>query len=426
MSDLKQTLGIFRGTALMLNIVLGAGLLTLPGLAYRELGEEAVWIWLACGGAAIPLLVVFAMIGRLYPDAGGIPALAGRIFGHRAYTMSTFLFFGAAALGGPAIAITGGYYASAFIDLSPYLLAALLLVAAALVNLLSAELAGRIGGVIASMLIAVLLVLVVFGFVAVGASSEDRAIAGPTMQHDMTTYAAVFMMVFFAFTGWEVAAHLSEEFKRPARDFPLAMALSFVIAIAFYLALAIIIAGSDISDHFEAPFAALFADHYGDYAGLLVAAVAVLLIFANLSAAVWAVSRMVLSTARAGLLPARLAATTNGTPLPSVLVVVITLLTAIALAAYGLLPLGDLLAYAGQNFLILYGIAALVLLFAVTDWRIRGAALVAITTVLAVMALRDPLAMLYPGALVIIGALVPRLRAAPSSRTRVTAPPRRR
>lgn len=410
MSDLKQTLGIFRGTGMMLNIVLGAGLLTLPGLAYREVGAEAVWIWLACGSAAIPLLVVFAMIGRLYPDAGGIPALAGRIFGHRAYVMSTFLFFGAVALGLPAIAITGGYYASAFIDLSPYLLAACILVCAALVNLLSAELAGRAGGTIASMLIAVLLAVVIFGFVAVGAGSEARAITGPTLQHDMTTYAAVFMMVFFAFTGWEVAAHLSEEFKRPARDFPLAMAFSFVIAIAFYLALAIIIARSNISDGYEAPFAALFTTHYGENAGLLVAAAAVLLIFANLSAAVWAVSRMVLSTARAGLLPASLARTTNGTPLRSVLVVVVMLVAAIGLAGFGYLPLGDLLAYAGQNFLILYGIAALVLLFAVTDWRIRGAALVAITTVLAVMTLRDPLAMLYPAALVTLGALVPRPR----------------
>ena len=63
------------------------------------------------------------------------------------------------------------------------------------------------------MLIAVLFALVVFGSWPVGAGSEDRAIAGPALQHDMRPMTAVFMMVFFAFTGWEVAAHLSEEFQ---------------------------------------------------------------------------------------------------------------------------------------------------------------------------------------------------------------------
>ncbi len=45
-----------------------------------------------------------------------------------------------------------------------------------------------------------------------------------------------FMMLFFAFTGWEVAAGISEEFKRPEIDFPRAMFCSFshCLHIVFY------------------------------------------------------------------------------------------------------------------------------------------------------------------------------------------------
>ncbi len=233
-------------------------------------------------------------------------------------------------------------------------------------------------------------------------------LAPPLLDHSTATYAAAFVMVFFAFTGWEIAAHLSEEFHDPLRDVPRAMLLSFVIAVGFYLGLAFIVGKSGLDGNFESPFAAIFANHYGAAAGRAVAAIAIVLIFANLSAAIWAVSRMVFSAAREGLLPASLAATRDGTPIRAVLAVVGTLLGAIALAAGGILPLQALLEYSGQNFLILYGVAAAVLFFARPDGGTRLVAGLALLAVLGILALRDPGALLYPLALVAISFLVSR------------------
>jgi amino acid efflux transporter len=64
-----------------------------------------------------------------------------------------------------------------------------------------------------------------------------------------------FMMIFFAFTGWEVAAGLSEEFKRPERDFPLAMADSFVITVLLYLGVALLVQRLSPTRDFETAFA---------------------------------------------------------------------------------------------------------------------------------------------------------------------------
>ena len=41
MAELSRSLTVWRGTAILLNIVLGAGLLTLPGLAIGSLGAAA-------------------------------------------------------------------------------------------------------------------------------------------------------------------------------------------------------------------------------------------------------------------------------------------------------------------------------------------------------------------------------------------------
>ena len=44
MPELRRSLGVLNGTAMMLNIVLGAGLLTLPGLARIATGDAALLV----------------------------------------------------------------------------------------------------------------------------------------------------------------------------------------------------------------------------------------------------------------------------------------------------------------------------------------------------------------------------------------------
>jgi amino acid efflux transporter len=390
----------------MLNIVLGAGLLTLPGLAFREAGHAAIWIWVGCAVVAIPLLVVFTLIGRQFQDAGGIPAVMGQQFGQRGYTAGTFLFLGAVSLGLPGIAVTGGYYAASLVDLSPYTLGAILLVAATAVNFLSAEIAGRVNSVIASALVIILFAVVVFG--AMSVADKDVVSQAPLTDLpdlSLSQYSAVFMMIFFAFTGWEVASHLSEEFHNPKRDIPIAMMGSFLIALFFYLGLALIVALSGLTHSLEAPFVAILAGSYGPFAGQGMAIVAVVMIFANLSAAIWAVSRMVYSSAREGLLPAAFCKTSNGTPVRSVFAVLCVLLIATAAAGSGLLPLNKLLEFAGQNFLLLYGCAAIALLSASNSAVAKTISLIAIAIVIAVLAMRDMSAMLYPAALILCSLL---------------------
>ncbi|MEM9032129.1 MAG: amino acid permease [Pseudomonadota bacterium] len=405
MGDLTKALGPWRGTAMMLNIVLGAGLLTLPGLAAREAGDGALAVWLVSALVAVPLLVIFGILGRAYPDAGGLATFLKRAYGDAGYAPATFLFLGAVAFGLPAIALTGGHYAAAAIGGPPALYASLLILGAAAANLASSEIAGRINTALASVILFVLVAIAATGWVAVSpdASVLERAVTGVP---SLGVFGATFMMVFFAFTGWEVSANLSGEFRNPKRDFPFAMAASFAIAVALYLVLAFIVAASGPLGASEAPFAAILGSRFGPSGSLLVSAVSVLLIFANLSAAIWAVSRMVYSGASERLLPAVLMTLRAGLPLRAVILTTCVLLGVVAAAGAGLVDLGWLLGAAGQNFLLLYAGAAAALIKLTARLGYKALGWFAIALVVGLVLTRGLDQMIYPGLLIGIGLLV--------------------
>lgn len=399
MSELNKAIGAWRGTAMMLNIVLGAGLLTLPGLAVKTAGADALSVWVISAFVAVPLLVVFAILGRNYPDAGGIAAFVKNAFGDFGYAAATFLFLGAVAVGLSGIALTGGHYAAATIGGPPALYGALLILGATGANLVSAELAARINAALASVILIILVAIAVACWWAVKPDlSQSVAELGLP---NAGTFGVTFMMVFFAFTGWEVSANLSGEFKYPRKHFPIAMAASFIIAVVLYLVLALIVASAAPEAASEAPFAVILGGEFGPGGNLIVSAVSVLLIFANLSAAIWAVSRMVYSGATERLLPAVFSRLERGVPLRAVLVTTCVLLAVVSFTAVGYLNLEGLLGAAGLNFLLLYAAAAaaLVRLSPKVSHASLGAFCVAV--VLGLIFARGMTSMMYPAALVL-------------------------
>lgn len=409
MSEPARTIGLGRGTAMMLNIVLGAGLLTLPGLAAQVAGDTAPLVWFICALAAIPLLAVFAILGRRHSSSGGIPAWTRQAFGELAYVPATLLFFGAVCVGLPSIAITGGYYAATVFPGDPYALAVLLLICATASNLISPERAGRFNAAVASGLLVTMVMLAAAGWTAV--EPEPSTIMFSAFEAlDLPSFGLAFMMIFFAFTGWEVAANLGGDFRNPKRDVPLAIAASFIIASALYLVLAFIVAGAGPAAAVEAPFAVIFSERFGASSASVVAFVAVLLIFANLSAAVWAVSRMVMSASREGILPAALGRRTEHVPLPAVIATSLTLLFVTSVSGMGVIDLGGLLAAAGMNFLLLYGCAALALIALSKAFSHRLVAVFALIITVGLVATRPLEALQYPAALVVLGLTIAALQ----------------
>jgi amino acid efflux transporter len=406
MAELAKTLTACRGTAIMLNIVLGAGLLTLPGLAIGSVGAAAPLVWAACALASVPLLIVFARLGRRFPGSGGVASFAAEAFGTTGSGIATFLLFGAVILGLPSIALIGGSYVQALVPIDRYLAAALLLALAALPNLLAPGRSGRVQGLLATALLVFFCVVIIACAVALRGEVGTHSVTSPMDLPGLQAFISVFMMVFFAFTGWELGAGISAEFKNPARDFPLAIALSFAAVVTLYIGLTMLLLriGLDASET-AAPLATLTERALGTSGRLLVSLAAVVLVLANLAAAIWAVSRLVWSSATSGLLPAALAGVHVGAPRRAVAATLAALATALALSAALDIDLATYLEFAGQNFFVLYAVAALVLLARRDRTSDLVIGLVAILIVGILISLRSPMLLAYPALCIALGLL---------------------
>lgn len=413
MTGLSQPLTVLRGTALMLNIVVGAGLLALPGLAVKQVGDHAMLAWLVAGAATLPLLAVFILLGRRYPNAGGIAHFAGIAFGRRGYAAASLIFLGAVLFGLPSIAITGGHYAAVIKGWPPHAIAIALLIAATLIHMVSSELVAKANTVLAIVILIAITALILAGFLMIEQPSDMPVAVWPEELKPALALAP-FTMIFFAFTGWEVAAGSAEEFRNPRRDFPIAMIASFAIILGLYLGIAYLTQVVSLEGEYETAFSRIAAAALGSFGEIGTALLATVIILANLSGAIWAVSRMVFALSREGFLPSALEVSRNGTPWRAVAVTSTALVIVTLADAAGIFGLDRMLALAGQNFLVLYGIAAGAMLALSTSTGARILALLASALTLGLVAIQGAAAV-YPAALLGLGIALGGLRTNASS-----------
>jgi len=400
---LGRTLTATRGTAILLSIVVGAGLLTLPGLAQKVAGPYAPIAWAICAIAATPLVLVFVLLGRQHPDAGGIAAYAGKAFGPAAQRVAAYLLLGAVAFGLPSIALVGGHYMAHVLPGSAALYAFALLALSLVPHLLPGDGAARVMTALASATVLVVAVLIVMGVV----TAPPAKMTSVVIAHPITVAFAPFMMIFFAFTGWEIGAGIAEEFRKPATDFPKAMIASFLLVCALYGGAAFTASRFDLEGVYEAPFIRFVGPVLGPMGPGTVGLTACLIVFANLTGAIWGVSRLVFSLARAGQFPGWFAETRNGRPLRAALATVATLLCVLLADQIWHFGLDRMLALAGQNFFILYGIAgaSLFRLMPGTGPRLLAAAVVVLVVVLCFWQGSN---LAYPALLSLAAIVVPR------------------
>lgn len=364
-ANLNRTIGLYGAVTLAVGIVVGAGMLALPGLVYRAAEGWAVASWLLDGLLVLPLLVVFADLARRFPSAGGVAGFVGAAF-PRLRVGCSYLLLGTFSLGLPAIALTGGNYLAGGLGVPAESLAlagvgfgAAILLAALGLTWSGARAAGSVQNVVVTLLVAGLAVVALLAVVYW--ERIDFAAGDPTLFGVWSGMA----LAFFAFTGWEMLAFTAEEFKNPRRDFPLAVAISFVVVLALYVGAALAVQALVELDHpllASAPLLVVLERGLGAAATpLLVAAVVLAIILVNLNGACWAASRLVFDVGRQGWAPRRLGlerlSGAAATPRAAVGGLAVLLFAVLALAGFGRLGLDDLLRLAGQNFFLLYTLA---------------------------------------------------------------------
>jgi amino acid efflux transporter len=366
MSDnhqLEKSLALGPAIGLAITMVVGSGLLVLPGLAYSQVGTSAIYAWLISAAAVGPILIIFSSLGSKLPNAGGVAGFMQAAFGRPAGMASEILLLGAIP-GGAAIAITGGQYFAAILDgsqLAMLLGTGVVLIAGGLVNYLGARLSGKIQQYLAFLLV-ILLLIVAVASLAFGSQSGGMA---PLQEWPKSIPA--FGLVFFAFVGWEMMAFTSEEFKNPGRDFPLMMAASYAIVVVLYALITVAVQWIYPPNDpmlVRAPIAGMLSIVMGPVSGKLVAGIGFILVLANFISVVWAFSRLMFSSAREGLLPQALARLNSQGKIPTRAIITVVVVFGLFVLAYlfNLVSHSILFELAGISFFFSYFLAIVVYL----------------------------------------------------------------
>lgn len=239
MAELKQELGLAQGIGLLSTSLLGTGVFAVPALGALVAGNNSLWAWPALIVLVFPVAIVFALLGRHFPSAGGVAHFVEMAFGPRLARVTGWLFLSVIPVGLPAALHIASGFAQALFGWHGW---QLLMAEVATLGIIwwlgsrGASSSANIQTLVAIMIVALLAAIWIYGDITV---SEIPFPALAEINHSQL-FAALSVM-FWCFVGLEAFAHMASEFRHPERDFPRALIIGLLLAGVVYWACTVLV-----------------------------------------------------------------------------------------------------------------------------------------------------------------------------------------
>ncbi|MEP0881593.1 amino acid permease [Trichocoleus sp. ST-U3] len=236
----KPALAFVDAIALIVGIVIGAGIFETPSLVAAASGSEAIALslWILGGGMSLVGALCYAELATAYPHAGGNYYYLMRAFGKNiafffAWARMTVIQTGSIAL----LAFVFGDYASQLLRLGNYSSSLYAGIAIALLtglNIIGVQqgkwaqnwlTVAKVGG----------LLLVVIGGLAFAVPSLPEVPAAPAKSQ--TNFGMAMLFVLLSYGGWNEAAYISAELRNVNRNMVRSLLVSIGIITTIYLAI---------------------------------------------------------------------------------------------------------------------------------------------------------------------------------------------
>ncbi|HHA2175323.1 TPA: L-methionine/branched-chain amino acid transporter [Enterobacter bugandensis] len=239
MSGLRQELGLAQGVGLLSTSLLGTGVFAVPALAALVAGNNSLWAWPVLILLVFPVAIVFAILGRHFPSAGGVAHFVGMAFGPRMERVTGWLFLLVIPVGLPAaLHIATGFGQALFGWHDEQLLLAELGTLAIVwwVGSRGASSSANLQTLVAALIVVLIVAIWFAGNITVA------DIPFPAINDiDHSQLFAALSVMFWCFVGLEAFAHLASEFKQPERDFPRALMIGLLLAGTVYWACTVLV-----------------------------------------------------------------------------------------------------------------------------------------------------------------------------------------
>jgi amino acid transporter len=302
-------LGFLAVTAIGVGGMVGGGIFAVLGLAV-QLARGSTPLAFAVGGAiALVTGFSYARLAVRYPSRGGTVIFLDRVFGVDLVTGSlnnllwasyvVMLALYAYAFGSYASALVGGRHAVLL-----HVLISAGILGPAVLNLLDAELIGRV-----ETYIVVVKITVLVGFIAVGAAGVDAARLAPATWAPGSEIVAGGLIIFVAYEGFELITNAAED-VRDVKILPRALYASIAGVIVLYVLISAVAVGSlpvpQVVAAKEYALAAAAEPVLGRAGFAAISVAALLSTLSAINATLYGAGRLSYTIAREGELPAAL------------------------------------------------------------------------------------------------------------------------
>ena len=263
--DPQQTLSLRHAIAIIVGIVIGAGIFKAPSLVAQFTGSPG-WMFAAWAGGALVSLIgalCYAELAAAWPHAGGDYHFLHRAYGRRVAFLFAWARFSVITTGSIALlAFVFGDYMSQILRLGPFseaLWAALAVITLTWVNLRGIQTGARTQAWLTLAEVLGLVLVVAAGLwlfvggdgaaasAAAASGAEAAAAAGATGgapadapgssggAPSLAAFGLAMVFVLLTYGGWNEAAYLSAELKDSRRNMLRALVGSIAIIAALYL-----------------------------------------------------------------------------------------------------------------------------------------------------------------------------------------------
>jgi amino acid transporter len=252
--QLARTLKVVGNMTITLSVIgPAASVFAIGSIALRQQGSGAFLAFLAAALISGCLAVGWAELGALYPTAGGLYGIVGRVLGRRAGFLALTLQLALFVIVPSAFALAAGQYLNAFWPtISPRTAALVLLAAAAALTVVGIRFNAAVTAALLALELTIILVVSALGFAhahwSLAATLVDPrvyAADGSAAPATLRTLLAGVVLGLGAYAGYGGAVILSEETQGPRRGIARAVLGALGVAVvAELLAIAAALVGA--------------------------------------------------------------------------------------------------------------------------------------------------------------------------------------
>jgi amino acid transporter len=233
----KPSITLLNAIAIIVGIVIGAGIFETPSLVAANMGSwgSVLQVWILGGVVSVIGALCYVELATSYPHVGGNYYYLKRAFGQPIATLFAWARMAVIQTGSIALlAFVFGDYASQLFRLGPY--SPSLYAALAIALLTALNIVGLRQGTLTQNWLAAAQVLGLLLVILIGFTIAPAPVAAPPAPGSAShAWGLAMVFVLLSYGGWNEAAYISAEIKHPNRNIMRSLLWSLGIITALYV-----------------------------------------------------------------------------------------------------------------------------------------------------------------------------------------------